>query len=146
MSKETKGVFIRGVDRSLYQEVSELARRIGKTVGEVTNEAYRLLLSTGFLLEDVAKSFGEGLRGVAVVGPVGELEVTGRDLEGYGKRVAFRGVDRLVFRDVSPETFDKYVSRIVFVKELVVPKALPKMMVLTKCRYVDKVTEEGEGG
>ncbi|MCD6357732.1 MAG: hypothetical protein J7L75_04045 [Thermoproteales archaeon] len=142
MGKETKGVFIRGVDKSLYQEISELARRIGKTVGEVTNEAYRLLLSTGFFLEDVARSFEEGLRGVAVVGPVGELEVTGSDLESYGRRVAFRGIDRLVFRDVSPETFDKYVSRIAFVKELVVPKTLPKMIVLTKCRYVDRIVEE----
>ena len=136
-----EGVFIRGVDRSLYHEISEIARRAGKTIGEITNDAYKLFLSTTCFLEDVARSFEEGLKGVTVVGPVKELEVTGRDLESFGRKVAFRGIDRLVFRDVTLDTFEKYVSRIVLVEELVIPADMPKLPVLAKCRYVGKIVQ-----
>ncbi|MDK2463803.1 MAG: hypothetical protein QI223_03390 [Candidatus Korarchaeota archaeon] len=148
-----KDVTIRGVDSDLYDRAAEIARRTGKTIGEIINEALGLFidLTEGIRsgiqpLVDSAKEasrrIGEGLTSAVptVISDLEEIEVTKTDLEQFGRRVVFQNIDRLIFTDdVDAETFDKYVALIRNCEEVKPPKGVSKLLVLSKCRRVERL-------
>ena len=151
-----KDVTIRGVDSDLYDRAAEIARRTGKTIGEVINEALGLFidLTEGMRsgiqpLVDSAKEagrrIGEGLTSAVptVISDLEEIEVTKTDLEQFGRRVVFQNIDRLVFADdVDAETFDRYVALIRNCDEVRPPKGVSKLLVLSKCRRVERLVTQ----
>ena len=153
-----KDVTIRGVDSDLYDRAAEIARRTGKTIGEVINEALGLFidLTEGIRsgiqpLVDSAKEagrkIGEGLTSAVptVISDLEEIEVTKTDLEQFGRRVVFQNIDRLVFADdVDAETFDRYVALIRNCDEVRPPKGVSKLLVLSKCRRVERLITQWE--
>lgn len=148
-----KDVTIRGVDSDLYDRAAEIARRTGKTIGEVINEALGLFidLSEGIragiqpLVEgakEASRRIGEGISSAVptVISDLEEIEVTRVDLEQFDRRVVFQNIDRLVFADdVDPETFDRYVALIRNCDEVRPPKGVSKLLVLSKCRRVERL-------
>lgn len=148
-----KDITIRGVNSDLYDRAAEIARRTGKTIGEIINESLALFLDlteglrTGIQpIVEGAKEAGRKLEtGLSATVPVmiaslDELEVTKADLEQFGKRVVFQNIGRLVFADdVDQETFDRYVALIRNCDEVRVPKGISKLLVLSKCRDVDRL-------
>ncbi|MDK2383540.1 MAG: hypothetical protein QI199_01865 [Candidatus Korarchaeota archaeon] len=148
-----KDVTIRGVDAFLYSRAAEIAKRTGKTMGEVVNEALRLFidLTEGLWggLEPVAEGLREAGRRVdytlsalnpTIISDLGELEVTKEDLEQLGRKVVFQRVKRLSFADdVDAETFERYVALIRECEEVRPPKGVSKLLVLSRCRKVDRL-------
>ena len=161
--RRTKDVTIRGLDADVYNRVAEIARRSGKTVGEIVNEALRffvdltegLTLGMESLMRDVESALkGAGkavegaaksvLPGAAVISGIDRVRITKEDFEQFGKRVIFQDIERLEL-DVDKETFEKYVVLIRSCEEVVVPKGLSKLLVLSRCRDVDRVVfKDGE--
>ncbi|PCN49791.1 hypothetical protein B6U99_07880 [Candidatus Geothermarchaeota archaeon ex4572_27] len=149
-----KTVTIRGVDRELYSRALALAREVGKSAGEMINEALRLLLSHTMAAAtaitraaEAGREIMQGVKEVAsaerVVSGVGELVVRRADLEAVEKPVVFRGIKRLVFdEDVDYELFNSKVRAIVMCDEVQVPKAYPKLKVAERCRMVGKLVEK----
>ena len=43
--KKTKTISIRGLDNEIYRQLTIAAKEMGKTIGEVTNEAIKLYLT-----------------------------------------------------------------------------------------------------
>ena len=155
MSEERRGgeekrvTSIRGIDRDLYERACVLARETGRTVGEIVNEALKMLLAAAEVSSKgvlgVAREFIEGVREsgapATVVGGVDELTVTAQDLEEVDA-VVFRGIKRLAFSpDVPYELFDKKVKGIVLCDEVTIPEGYPKLKVLNKCRMVKRLVK-----
>ncbi|MCD6409874.1 MAG: hypothetical protein J7L98_06060 [Candidatus Verstraetearchaeota archaeon] len=156
MSEEErrKTVTIRGVDEEIYGKLVATAKSLGKNIGEAATEAFKLFIIT---VEAASKSidnavtkskkvgnaFMEGVKEemAITVGNIDELTITKKDLEAAGRKVIFKNVKRLVFtEDVDSNTFNKYVDSIIMCDELVLPSSIPRLSVLSKCRYVKKVS------
>ena len=154
-----KDVTIRGVDAFLYNKAAEIAKKTGKTMGEVVNEALRLFIDITEGLRAGMQPISEGLREAGrrvdytlssisptVISDVEELEVSKEDLEQFGRRVIFQNVRRLVFQDdIDAETFERYVALIRECEEVRPPKGVSKLLVLSRCRKVGRlVPPDGE--
>jgi len=158
-NEERKPVTIRGIDKELYRKITLLARESGKTIGELINEAMKLLLTTtsaalevaakaGTAVTELGKSVAEGVKeGVAdyvEIKDINELVLNANDLRSLDKPLVFRNIGRLVISDDVPyELFDKAVRSIVLVDEVVVPSSYPKLLVAAKCRFVKKISHSG---
>ncbi len=156
-SEEKKPITIRGVDKELYRKITLLARESGRTIGELINEAMKLLLTTtsaaleaaakaGTAVTELGKSVAEGVReGVAdyiEVKDINELVLNADDLRSLDKPLVLRNIGRLVISsDVPFELFDRVVKSIVLVDEVVVPSSYPKLLVAARCRFVKKITQ-----
>lgn len=151
-----KDITIRGVDSYLYSRAAEIARRTGKTMGETVSEALRLFIDVSEGIRSSFQPLAEGVREAgeraeealsyispAVISDLEELEVSKSDLERFNRRVVFQGITRLIFADdVDEDTVDRYVALIRDCKEVRVPKELPKLFVLSRCRNVGKLVME----
>lgn len=152
---EKKTVTIRGIDKELYERILVLARETGKTVGEIINEAMRLLLTLGpMAIRATAKvaesvvSSTKALLGELAEEPKDVVEITGlevleiskQDLESIEKPVIFKDIKKLVIgSDVPFELFNSKVKGIVLCGEVLIPKTYPKLLVATKCKLVKRI-------
>ncbi len=151
-----KDITIRGINSDLYDKAAEVARRTGKTIGDIVNESLKLFLdlTEGLRtnLQPIVSGAKEASRmieaGISTLAPVmitglDELEVSKEDLEQFGKRVIFSDIDKLYFTDdVDSETLEKYVAMIRNCEEVRVPKNISKLLVLSRCRDVGKLVKE----
>ncbi len=149
-----KDVTIRGLNPELYNSVAELSRRLGISIGEVMNEAMKLLLDvrgelmTGLspLMEGIrsaGKALGEGISNLAPIpiSGVEEVELSREDFERFGRRVLITDIKRLVIsQDVDEGTLEKYVAVIRNCDEVSFPRSISKLLALSKCRNVGKVS------
>lgn len=155
-NRKSEVVSIRGLDRDLYSRVVALAKELGKTTGELMNEAMRLyLLLSGHSstimkntsktisgISGITKAFMEGLKSKEVVTIKGlqEVRLSKEDLEKYGKKVMISTVAKVIFEpDIDAETFDKYIDSIISCTEVQVPDKIPKVLVYSKCKLVSRV-------
>ena len=137
--KESKSISVKGVNSDLYRKVIEKAIETGKTIGEITNDAYKTLLSTmEFALQ---KSSNVLKRDFEVVSNFSELTISDADLKELGKPVAFSNVDKLDLSAVSNENFDKYIKSLLHIKKLIISSELRKSLILTRAKYIDKIEQ-----
>jgi len=148
-------ITVRGVDRSLYRRMSRLARRMGVNVGTLLNQSMELFLSMfphdgesplpGRALGISAEFMRGFLEGLGhVVEDIDELTLTRRDLLEADRELVLLRIKRLEFTDdVDEETFRSRVRGIYRCGEVVIPEGLPKVLVLSVCRGVGKVTVRG---
>ncbi len=151
-----KDITIRGINSDLYDKAAEIARRTGKTIGDVINESLKLFLDLTEGLRtslqpivNGAKEAGKMLEAsMSTLAPVmvaglDELEISKEDLEQFGKRVIFSDIKKLYFADdVDSETLEKYVAMIRDCDEVRVPKGVSKLLVLSRCRDIGKLVKE----
>jgi len=152
---EKKIITVRGVDKDLYERISNIARNSGKTVGDVINDAMRTFLAfsgkVGEKLDEatqkaigVGKSFVEGYneagKNILIVSDMEELHINKNEIASVGKLVSFRNIKRLVLEDVDQDTINRYIDSIISVDELVVPSSVNKLLILPKCKFVKKIT------
>ena len=150
--EEKRVVTIRNIDEDLYNKAMSLARSLGKTAGEIVNDALRLLVSSlemgAAATETLGRRIGEKVEEARqrltatrlVVGDLDELVVTNRDLVEVEGPVVFRNIGRLVFaEDVDPRVFEDKVAGIIYCDTLVIPGNMPKLKVLGKARFVKRV-------
>ncbi len=142
--EEQRNVSIKGVSKDLYQRINEIAHETGKTMGEITNDAYKVFASTIDGAKSVSKSFITGAweTGAQVIANLNELEISGDDLNDFKRKVLFRNIKKLIITEVNDEDIRKKVHSFVHIDELVIPENVKKATVLTKCTYVSKITQK----
>ncbi|PYB68808.1 MULTISPECIES: hypothetical protein [unclassified Thermoplasma] len=144
--EETKKITIsvKGIRDDIYKNVSELAKHTGKTIGEITNDAYRTFLGTVEGVRNISQNFIEGAKGAIprYIDNFKKLEITADDLKDLGQKVAFRNIEELTFRNISDEEFSKYVAFIDGVKVLRIPKTVKKTTVIKISTFVDEIIQE----
>ncbi len=141
---DSKNVSVKGISKDIYRKILQLARDTGKSVGDLTNDAYKALLSTADGALEVSKTFVQSAREskVQVISNIGELEISGKEISDLKKRVSFRGMKKLVITDISDEDFASKIQSIHNVDLLIVPKNVSKATVITKCSFVEKIEQE----
>lgn len=142
--QEKKSVSIKGVKRDVYNRMIQMARDSGRTLGELTNDAYRTFIGTIDGARNVSQSFVEGTKSakVTAIENIRNLTLNRTDLEEIGHRVDIRNIDDLDLGDVDDETFDKYVHQITGVKNLTISKDLKKAKVILKSRFIDNIIQK----
>jgi hypothetical protein len=156
--RKEKAYTIRGIDPSVYEAFSRMAKELNTSVGRLLNEAMRMMiglvsigsdigLRLGKMGVDVLRESTEMLKTAMpspdyeVITGVKELEVSKSDLENTEKPVLFLNLNRLVFADdVTWEIIDKKVKGIRLVDEVVVPRHIPKLLLAKKCSMVGRIT------
>lgn len=141
---ENRNVSIKGVSKELYEHVNEIAHETGKTMGEITNEAYKVFTSTIYGARSVSKSFISGAleAGYQVVANLKELEISGDDLKDFKKKVIFRNIDKLELKDVTTKDIEDRIQSFVRIGTLTVPKDVRKVAILVRSSYVSKITQK----
>jgi|YelNatPaOPRAMG01_1025707.scaffolds.fasta_scaffold00149_8 hypothetical protein len=141
---EEKNVSVKGVQKSLYQRVLDLAKETGRSVGELTNDAYKALLMTATGAKEFSQHFVEGAKQVSVqsIDNITELEITGPELKDLKRKVSFNHIKQLKISDITDEEFSSIVVGIHNVEELTVSKQVKKTSVLKVCSFVNKIKLE----
>jgi len=95
-SEEKKPITIRGIDRRLYEEMVARARKLGKTVGELINEAMELFLAFREGVKEVHEAVLEGLEEarLAVISDVEELSLSAKDLGEVKGKLLIRNIGK----------------------------------------------------
>ncbi len=145
---------IRGLDPEIYAKFSSMAKEIGRNIGELMNEAMKILIETVEVGKEIGragvkatvttvKDIGSAVREAAdveIISGVKELEVSREDLEALEKPAIFTSMSRLEFSDdVTLDLFNEKVKAIKLVDEVVIPKHIPKIAVVKKCSLVNRV-------
>ncbi len=141
---EKISISVKGVRDDIYRRVSQVAKETGKTVGEITNDAYRTFLGGIENVRNISQSFVDGAKSVVprYIDNFKNLEITGKDLRDFGQKVSFRNIEELTFTDVSEEDFERYVAYIDGVKVLKIPKTIRKATAIKKSTFVDKIEQD----
>ncbi len=141
---EKISISVKGVRDDIYRRVSQVAKETGKTVGEITNDAYRTFLGSIENVRNISQSFVEGAKSVVprYIDNFKNLEITGKDLKDFGQKVSFRNIEELTFTDVSDEDFERYIAYIDGVKVLKIPKTVRKTTAIKKSTFVDKIEQD----
>jgi len=141
---ERRSVTIKGIRNDLYKRMKELAYETGKTLGDVTNDAYLAMEATADGLLDVSRNFQMGLSsgGSKVLGHMNELELTGKEIADANKKILIRNVKKLTLKDIDDKTATRYIFSIRDVDELVIPQGLSKVELLSRCTSIGKVVQE----
>ncbi|AAK42034.1 hypothetical protein SULI_13530 [Saccharolobus solfataricus] len=145
-----KTITIRGVDEKIYRKLTEIARSSGKTIGEVTNQAFKTFLD----ISDAAKrtasgvvesgktfieGFKEGMGNLIIISDIDELSVNKEEIMQTSKPIAFKGIKKLSLVGISDDDIEKYIQEISDVDELIIPSSVNKLKLLQKCRRVKRV-------
>ena len=150
MGEEKKITTIRGIDRELYTKITALAKEMGKTVGDMINEAMKLYLLFTETSAEITKSlsrtrkaFVEGFRERTslIIRDLDQIQLSKSDLERYKRKISLIKIKRVIFdKDVDEDTFEKYIDLIAYCEEVLVPKSIPRLLVYSRCRQVSKIT------
>jgi len=145
---------IRGLDPELYERFSKIAKEIGTNIGALMNEAMKNVIAlvevgkdlskTGLVIATApikaAKEAAKEIKDFEVISGVNELEVSKDDLEALDKPVVFTNMNKLVFTDdVTWEVIDRKVKAIKLVDEVVIPKHIPKLLLVKRCSMVKRI-------
>ncbi|MCL4451526.1 MAG: hypothetical protein M1327_02740 [Candidatus Thermoplasmatota archaeon] len=141
---DEKNVSVKGVQKSLYQRILELGRETGKSVGELTNDAYKALLVTASGAKEFSQHFVEGAKQASVqsIDNITELEITGSELKELKRKVSFNHVKQLKISDITDSEFSSIVVGIHNVEDLTVSKQVKKTTVLKVCSFVNRIKLE----
>ena len=117
-------VTIRGLDDKVYGEFSAEARRQNKSIGDLATEAMRDYLRRLSLPQS-----GH------IVSRIDALRVARRDLEEVGTPVSFDNIGLLAFEDdVDYDAFEKFVAGISACSIVELPKHIPKLKAIMRCK------------
>ncbi|MDT7892430.1 MAG: ribbon-helix-helix protein, CopG family [Thermoproteota archaeon] len=146
--KEEKAtIIVKNVDQDIKETLKNIAETSGKAVSEVVREALKLYVAakeTGAqLVKGIATTTKQLVsEDLITIKNIGELSLSKEDIISFEKKIALVNIDKLEFADdVTPDLFKEKVEQIINVKELIVPKTLPKALILPKCSYVNKIIQ-----
>lgn len=144
--KETDTLIVKGIEKEIKEALRNLAEQTGKTMSDLMREAIRIYLSAreagSKIVKSATSAIKEELEDVITIKNIGEVSLSKEDLVSFEKKVALINIDKLeLLEDVDTETFKNKIEKIVNVKELIVPKSIPKAILLPKCSYVNKIIQ-----
>ncbi|MCL4343511.1 MAG: hypothetical protein JRN26_00620 [Nitrososphaerota archaeon] len=140
--EDEKTVTIKGVRSDLFKKVKGLAYQSGKTMGDITNKAYETLVSSAQGFEEISKSFQLGVNesNAIIVENIKDISLSGEEIKKENKRILLRDIDSLKLSRITDEILDRYIERIINVKELQVEGSISKIKLLSKCENILKVS------
>jgi hypothetical protein len=99
------------------------------------------VLSAANETKTVGGEFVKGMKEsmVSSVQDISSLEISGNELVMNNRKVSFRNIDHLVFKDITEKDFADFVDSIVNVKTLEVPKTLSKFLVLERSKFIENL-------
>jgi len=59
---DKENISVKGVQSNIYERVKELARETGKTIGEITNESYKIFISAASETKAAGQEFLKGVK------------------------------------------------------------------------------------
>lgn len=137
-----KTVTIKGVRSDLFKKMKDLAYQSGKTMGDITNRAYETFVYGAQGIEELSKSFQLGVNesNAVIVENIKEINLSGEEIAKEGKKLLLRNIDSLKLVGLDDEILEKYIERIIGVKELDVEGKVSKIKLLSKCTNILKVS------
>ncbi len=137
--QDTENVSIKGIQKRVYARVKDLARDTGKTVGDLTNDAFKVLLAAAGETKKVGEEFFQAVKDskITYIQDLNSIEISGPELVKNNKKVSFKNIGNLTFKNMSEADFESYVDSIVNVKVLEIPKDISKFKVLERAKYID---------
>ncbi len=158
--EEKKNVSIRGVEKEAYESLVKLAKDTGKTLGELASEAFKLYVILAETSLDMLSKFlkmtsraAEEVRRLAqveiptVIRNISEVELSHGDLSMFTKPIIIMNSDRLVLGDdVTVEDVKRKIKTILNVKVVEIPEHIPKVILLEKSRFVEKIVVRRKSG
>lgn len=145
--KET--IIIKGIDKELKETLKNIAEASGKAMSELAKEALKLYVvarETGAqAIRTVSTTVQEltSAPNVITIKNIGELSLGKQDLMDFKEKIALLNIDKLeLLEDITLDVFQEKIERITNVKELIVPKSIPKSVILLKCSYVNKIIQK----
>ncbi len=141
MTDET--ISVKGVKKDLYEKIKKIARETGKTMGEVTNDAYRLFVSTANSVVETGEQFIEGLKesNTFVISDINNLELSGDEIRKINKRISFRDIENLKLKDVTESDIENYIASFINIKRLEIPSNINKLKILEKSRFLGEIVQ-----
>jgi len=146
--KEETTIIVKGVDKDIKDALKEIADASGKALSDIVREALKLYVTAREAGLQIVKGVAETMKeivsqkDVITIKNIGELLLEKADLEAFQNKIVILNVDKLEFADdVDPKIFQEKIDKIVNVKELIVPKTLPKAIILMRCSYVNKIIQ-----
>jgi S-adenosylmethionine synthetase len=139
-----KTVSIRGIASDVYRKILQISSETGKTVGELTNEAYRKMVQTSSLVEKAAEKALEKKFKVAdtIVENIGQITLNNDEIEKLYGNIGFRNIDKLELSGLSDINSYGKISFISNVKVLKLSKGTKKINLLSKLNEVSQIVEE----
>ena len=139
-----KTVSIRGIASDIYKKILQISSETGKTVGELTNEAYRKMVQTSSLVEKAAEKALEKKFKVAdtIVENIGQITLNNDEIEKLYGNIGFRNIDKLELSGLSDINSYGKISFISNVKVLKLTKGTKKVNLLGKLNDVSQIVEE----
>ncbi|AFH42337.1 hypothetical protein IOK49_06605 [Fervidicoccus fontis] len=157
-------ITIRGIDKDLYEKISNKAKQLNTTVGSLVNEAIGNLLAsidigiekTSKIVDTTIKAASEAIKtplselkssittqDYIIISNIGEITVSKNDLESSEKPLIFVNVKRIVFADnVTEELIKNKVRAIKVSDEVIIPKTISSMTIAQKSQFVKKITSK----
>ncbi|HLI46943.1 MAG TPA: hypothetical protein VKU94_07105 [Geobacterales bacterium] len=146
--KSEATIIVKGIDQDVKDALKQIADNTGRALSDIVREALKLYVTAREAGVQVVKGVAETVKelssqkDVITIKNIGELTLEKLDLLSFQNKIAILNVDKLEFADdVDPEIFQQKIDRIVNVKELIVPKSLPKALILTRCSYINKIIQ-----
>ena len=139
-----KTVSIRGIASDIYRKILQISSETGKTVGELTNEAYQKMVQTSSLVEKAAEKALEKKFKVAdtIVENIGQITLNNDEVEKLYGNIGFRNIDTLELAGLSDINAYGKISFISNVKILKLTKGTKKVNLLSKLNDVSQIVEE----
>ncbi len=139
--EQKKTVTVKGVNEDLFRKVKAMAYQSGKTIGEMTNRAYEMLLNSAQGINELTRSFQQGIAESAslVIDGISELELSGDEVRASRKRISIRNVDHLTLKGIDDAALAN-IKEIANVKELRLAGCTAnRIELLAKCSNVKSV-------
>ncbi len=138
-----ENITIKGISSEVYDKIKKLAKETGKTIGEITNEAYNTIIMA---LDDVSKAGNDIINmiksgEIKVIENVDEISLTGEEIRKFNRRIVIRNVKRLEFKDINEEDIAKFIVSISSVGYISIPKGFNKLALLEKARFIGRIDE-----
>ena len=136
-----KDITIRNVNKTLYNQLLAESKQKNIKVGELFSQKLSITLPH-FELRATIGCFKE--RFPLFIMNVKELTVSKKDLDSLGKRkVAFYQIEKLrIDNDVLHEQFFRQILGIVSCKKVIIPKSMPKLILLSRVNNCDIIISE----
>ena len=129
------------IDENLFNDFQSLSDKVGLPPGEILSHLMREALHSpdaSSSAKDLSSLINHGLPDFTVSGQ-DSLVVSGDDLVKSNFRMAFKHIDTLEFVNISPDMFQKFVSKITNCQLVRLPSSIPKLLVYSKLRNCDNI-------
>ena len=142
--EDEKTVSIRGIASELYKKIAALAKETERTVGEVTNEAYKRMMEGGWLIEkNLEKTVERKFRNAEnTIENLGKLLITQEEVDKIKGTIGFSNIDELTLDGIDEKTLSDKISYIRKVRVLNLTGGTRKVNLLTKIDQVKDIREK----